>query len=117
LLTDLAGDRLVILSTHIVSDVEASASAIAILAGGTLRYHGTPEQLIARAMGHVWEWTVDPATLPEVRARHALSAALRRPDGVRVRAVGAVAPTPAAVPVAPELEDAYAWCLAPSGEH
>ena len=115
LLTDLAGERLVILSTHIVSDVEASASQIAILVGGTLRYHGSPEGLVANADGRVWEWTVDPSTLPEVRARHALSAAMRRPDGVRVRAVAAVPPAPSAAPVAPELEDAYAWCLAPAG--
>ena len=114
LLTDLAGERLIILSTHIVSDVEASASQIAILVGGTLRYFGSPEALMANADGHVWEWTVDPATLPEVRARHALSAALRRPDGVRVRAVAANAPAPSASPVSPELEDAYAWCLAPA---
>lgn len=115
LLTDLAGERLIILSTHIVSDVEASASQIAILVGGTLRYFGSPEGLVANADGRVWEWTVDPASLPEVRARHALSAALRRPDGVRVRAVAAAAPAPSAAPVAPELEDAYAWCLAPAG--
>ena len=115
LLTDLAGERLIILSTHIVSDVEASASQIAILVGGTLRYFGSPEGLVANADGRVWEWTVDPASLPEVRARHALSAALRRPDGVRVRAVAANAPATSAAPVAPELEDAYAWCLAPAG--
>jgi ABC-type multidrug transport system ATPase subunit len=117
LLTDLAGDRLVILSTHIVSDVEASASDIAILVGGSLRYHGTPDALVGDADGRVWEWTVDAAALPEVRSRHTLSGAIRRADGVRVRAVAAAAPAAAAVPVEPELEDAYAWCLRAAGAH
>lgn len=111
LLTDLAGQRLVILSTHIVSDVEASATALAVMSRGQLRFHGTPEQLIAQAEGHVWEWTLTPEQLPEVRAKFTVCASLRRPDGIRVRVVNATAPNLHAQPVAPGLEDAYTWLL------
>jgi ABC-type multidrug transport system ATPase subunit len=45
-LSELGGSRLVILSTHIVSDVESIATEIAILKGGALAVHGTPEELI-----------------------------------------------------------------------
>jgi len=111
LITDLAGDRLVILSTHIVSDVEASASAIAVIAGGQLRFHGTPGQLIAKAEGHVWEWTVAEAELAAVRKAHTLVASLRRPEGIRVRVISGSGPDARAQQVAPGLQDAYSWLL------
>lgn len=55
LLADLAGARLVILCTHIVSDVEASATALAVMAKGKMLYQGTPSELIDRTQGHAWE--------------------------------------------------------------
>lgn len=109
LLTDLAGERLVILSTHIVSDVEATATSLAVMTAGRLRFHGTPEALLARADGHVWEWTIASEQLPQVRAQFLLCGSLRRPEGIHVRAVCAERPVEGAQPVVPELEDAYAW--------
>lgn len=109
LLTDLAGERLVILSTHIVSDVEASATALAVMSAGALRFHGTPEQLIAQADGHVWEWTIAPEQLADVRRRFTLCGSLRRPEGIRVRVLADACPHADAQAVTPELEDAYAW--------
>ncbi len=111
LLTDLAGQRLVILSTHIVSDVEASATELAVMALGQLRFHGTPEQLIAKADGHVWEWTLPAEQLAEVRNKFVVCASLRRPDGIRVRVVSSESPNADAQAVAPGLEDAYTWLL------
>jgi ABC-2 type transport system ATP-binding protein len=111
LLTDLAGQRLVILSTHIVSDVEASATALAVMAEGRLRFHGTPEQLLAKAEGHAWEWNIASEQLADVRAKYTLCASLRRPEGVRVRVISAEAPHGDAQAVAPTLEDAYTWLL------
>lgn len=111
LLTDLAGERLVILSTHIVSDVEASATALAVMSAGQLRFHGTPEQLLAKAEGHVWEWNLAPEQLAEVRSRFIVCASLRRPDGIRVRVVCSEQPHADAQAVTPGLEDAYTWLL------
>lgn len=111
LLTDLAGERLVILCTHIVSDVEASATAIAVMTAGQLRFHGTPERLLEQAEGHVWEWTVAPDQLEQVRAKHTLCASLRRPEGIRVRVISADRPHADANAVTPELEDAYTWLI------
>ncbi|MFT3806275.1 ATP-binding cassette domain-containing protein [Arenimonas sp.] len=111
LLTDLAGERLVILCTHIVSDVEASATALAVMTAGRLRFHGAPEELLARAEGHVWEWTVAPSELEAVRGKYTLCASLRRPEGIRVRIVSAERPHADANAVTPELEDAYTWLI------
>ncbi len=114
LLTDLAGERLVILSTHIVSDVEASATSLAVMVGGQLRFYGTPDALIAKAEGKVWEWTITPEQLPEVRKAFVLCGSLRRPDGIRVRVIAADRPAADAQTVLPELEDAYTWLTASS---
>ena len=115
LLAELAGQRLVILSTHIVSDIEASAGELAVLSAGRLRFHGTPEALVAAAQGHVWAWTLPADRLAEARANFRISRAQRRADGVEVRVVDDVAPSADAMPVVPDLEDAYLWLLHQSG--
>ena len=112
LLSDLAVDRLVILSTHIVSDIEASAGSLAIMAKGRLLFSGTPEALIATAAGHVWEWTVPASEVAAIRTQHVTTGSQRRADGVRLRLVAERAPSADAVPVAACLEDAHLWLVA-----
>jgi ABC-2 type transport system ATP-binding protein len=105
LLSDLAGDRVVLLSTHIVSDVESVAYDIAIMAGGGLRLRGRPQDLLRQAEGRVWETTVPPDALARLRQRHVVSRMVRTSAGVRVRLLAPAPPTPDAAP--PDLEDAY----------
>ena len=112
LLSDLSGERVVILSTHIVSDVEATASDIAIVDRGSLIRRGVPEEIIRGVAGRVWEWLVPSARLAEVKARHLVSGTIRRADGVAVRLVCDSAPDPSATSVEPTLEDAYLDLLA-----
>jgi ABC-2 type transport system ATP-binding protein len=108
LLGEIAHGRTVILSTHIVSDVEAVASQIAVLRQGRLVVHATPEELLRRTQGHVFEQKVPSERLAELQARVAVSSLARRADGVRVRFV-ASGPVVGAQPVEPTLEDAYLW--------
>jgi ABC-2 type transport system ATP-binding protein len=107
LLADLAGDRVVLLSTHIVADVESVASDIAIMVGGRLLLRGTPQDLLRHAEGRVWEMTVPPGALAGIRERHRISAMVRTEAGVRVRLLSPEPPAAGAVPVPPGLEDAY----------
>jgi ABC-type multidrug transport system ATPase subunit len=107
LIADLAGDRIIFFSTHIVADIEASATEIAILNSSLLRQHTTPEALLRSVEGKVWEWVVPAADLPQVRQRHVVSSAIRRSDGIHVRLIAATPPAPTAQPVVPTLEDAY----------
>jgi ABC-type multidrug transport system ATPase subunit len=110
LLSDLSGERIVILSTHIVSDVEATATDIALLSQGTLVAHATPEQLLSGVEGKVWEWVVPSSELNSVKRRYLVSNTIRRSDGVHVRVLGSQ-PTVGAQPVMPMLEDAYLFSL------
>jgi ABC-2 type transport system ATP-binding protein len=115
LIADLAGERLIILSTHIVSDVEASATALAVMAKGRLLFNGAPEALVVQAHGHVWEWLVPESRVADARTKFKISGSLRRPDGVRLRVVAAASPSGDAQACAPDLEDAYLWLLAREG--
>ncbi len=107
LLSDLAGERIVLLSTHIVSDVEATATSIALIRGGRLLQHADPEVLLRDVAGKVWTWLVPSTALAETKARFDVSATVRRAEGVLVRVVSGGAPVPEAEPVAATLEDAY----------
>lgn len=110
LLSDLSGERIVILSTHIVSDVEATATDIALIAQGTLVAHASPEELLRRVEGKVWEWVLASADLNTAKQKYLISNTSRRSDGVHARVL-ADAPPNGAQPVTPNLEDAYLFCL------
>jgi ABC-2 type transport system ATP-binding protein len=107
LLTDLSGERVVILSTHIVSDVEAVASSIALIARGRLVTRGTSVSLIRELEGRVWEVSVAPAVLQGLRERHLVSGTVRRNGEVQARVIAPEAPLPGARPASPTLEEVY----------
>ncbi len=107
LLSDLAGERIILLSTHIVSDVEATASEIVIIHKGRKLQHATPEKLLALLEGKVWQWVIPAETLPALKQGHLVSGVLRRENGMQVRVVSESAPAPQAERVAPSLEDVY----------
>ena len=109
LLAEIAQGRVVILSTHIVADVEAIATEIAVMRQGRLVAHATPETLLSRASGRVFRAVVASERLAEAQRAVHVSNLVRRADGVHVRFVanGNGATLPGATPVEPDLEDAY----------
>ena len=111
LLSDLSGERIVILSTHIVSDVEATATHIALVNKGQLLREAKPEELLAALEGKVWEWTVSSDDLPALKHKHIVSGTIRKSDGVQVRVVSADQPTAESRSVSPNLEDAYLYFI------
>jgi ABC-type multidrug transport system ATPase subunit len=111
LLSELSGERIVILSTHIVSDVEATAADIALISKGTLVAHASPEELLRQVEGKVWEWVIPSTELAAAKQKHLISSTTRRSDGVHARVLTSDSPA-RGVPVMPNLEDAYLYCLA-----
>jgi ABC-type multidrug transport system ATPase subunit len=111
LLSDMSGERIVILSTHIVSDVEATATDIALADRGRLVAHCQPEALLGLVEGCVWELIVPSADLPSFKQNHLISGTIRRSDGVHARVVSETPPNALAKPISPTLEDAYLYAL------
>jgi len=116
LLSEIGHGRLVILSTHIVSDVEAVASQIAVIRKGRLVSLASPEELLRRAAGRVFAAVVASEEVPLVQQRAAVSSLTRRADGVHLRFVGDQAAATGARAVEPTLEDAYLLTSIEAGE-
>jgi len=112
LLSDLAGERIVLLSTHIVSDAEATATEIALINAGRLLRHGAPEDLLQAVEGLVWQWVIPSGELSAAKQQYLISSTARRSDGVHLRVVGSTPPSPEAQAVPPTLEDAYLHFIA-----
>ena len=103
LLSQFAGRRSVLLSTHIVDDIAQTCREVAVLAKGRLIFRGTVDELTRRAEGQVWSIVTDGPPPTE----GTVVSALPHDDGMRYRIVAATAPNPRAHPVQPGLEDGY----------
>lgn len=110
LLGRLSGDRIVILSTHIVGDISSSCDDMALLDGGQVRFRGRPADLIAQAEGQVWQVVTDPSQVSVLEERYRVVGTVRRAEGVELRILGDAASLsglPTLQPASPTLEDAY----------
>ena len=111
LIADLSEERIIILSTHIVSDVEATATEIALIHNGRLLLHAEPEKLLQTVDGEVWDWVVPNAQLPQIKQQYLISSTIRRANGMNIRVVNKRRPSDTAVPVTPTMEDAYLYAI------
>jgi ABC-2 type transport system ATP-binding protein len=115
LLSDLSGERIIFLSTHIVSDVEATATEIVILHKGHKLLHAAPEKILQSLDGKVWQSIVPSEALMALKQEYIISGTVRRQDGIQVRVVSETAPSADAQPIAPSLEDVYLQLVSQNG--
>ena len=106
LLAELGSNKLVIISTHIVSDVESIASEIAIMRSGKLLTFATPEAIIAQARGQIWAAQLTPADFEALRGSVQVLHAQRQGALMNVRVAHPTAPWADAQSVEPSLEEA-----------
>jgi ABC-type multidrug transport system ATPase subunit len=107
ILLRIAGERVVILSTHIAADVEATASRILVLYSGRLLIDASPADLIRGARGRVFEAIIQDVDMPEFIRKYQVTTRVRVMDGIRVRAVASPGDTlagPEATPSPPAEE-------------
>ncbi|MBX7218727.1 MAG: ATP-binding cassette domain-containing protein [Blastocatellia bacterium] len=116
ILSEIGFGKLVILSTHIVSDIESIATEIAVVRQGSLVVCATPERLLQQAAGTVWEAVVSSEHFDTVRTSLKVSNAVRKSDGVHVRMVHPERPFVGAVGAEPNLEDAYLYFMNFAGQ-
>ncbi len=108
LLSDLAGDRTVLLSTHIVEDVAQTSRKLVVLAEGRVLYRGTVEGMISTARGRVWTVETDG---PKPDDALTVVSTLHLGHAVQYRVVGDPPPGSRATETAPSLEDGYVWLM------
>ena len=109
LLSSLSKEKIILLSTHIVSDIESIADEILILKNGRLRDRGTVSQLVSEISGKVWECEVIEYEANKLEETFLVSN--RRQDGQHIvmRIVSEQAPISNASLVSPTLEDLYLY--------
>ncbi|MBT4099231.1 MAG: ABC transporter ATP-binding protein [Gemmatimonadetes bacterium] len=108
LLADLArGEIIIILSTHIVGDISSTCTDVALLNQGSIQFHGAPDDLVATAVGKVWEVTASQSDLDDLRQRYPVVSSVPAADGYEVRLVADQRPSADGTAVEPNLEDAY----------
>jgi len=116
LLTDASENRVVILSTHIVGDIEASCEDIAIMNAGEILWKGTVSELIGDAEGKVFTINIPKKYLTEIKKNYIVTGMLIQADYTTVRIISDNTPDlQGAVPAEPNCEDAYMYCLYQNG--
>jgi ABC-2 type transport system ATP-binding protein len=111
ILSDIGFDRLVIFSTHIVSDIESIATEIAVMKTGRLLTTATPPDFLRMARGSVWEVLIPVERFDAVRKQLRIVRSSRSGEGVLARIVHPQQPIDDALSVEPELEDAFIFAL------
>nr|WP_294491286.1 ABC transporter ATP-binding protein [uncultured Anaerosporobacter sp.] len=113
LLSEIADDRIVILSTHIVGDIEATCEKIAIMDAGNIIFNGTVAELLEHADGKIYTATVSKIEIEDIKKRYLVTNMLRMPTEVTVRFVAGPEEEvfEGATSCTPNVEDAYMYLM------
>lgn len=109
LISEVSKNRIVILSTHIVPDIESIASQILLIKGGQLLKQGTVKELESLAVGKVWSVFTDQQTAEKMKGNYLISNIRNTDTGVELRIISDTSPTEEAINVIPTLEDVYLY--------
>ncbi|HEV2661498.1 MAG TPA: ATP-binding cassette domain-containing protein, partial [Ktedonobacteraceae bacterium] len=108
LLSDLGGNRTVLLSTHIVEDIAQTCQNIAVMKSGQVIFQGTITHMLQATRGKVWLLTTQG---PRPEGNFTVMSALNMGASMQYRIVGDLAPHVGAIPAEPGLEDGYVWLM------
>ncbi len=117
IVSSLSKGRIIILSTHIVSDIEFIADEILLMKQGRIIEQGTTAKVTESMHGKVWEYLADQDEALRMNDTFAISNLKNEGDKVRLRLVSDTCPCKGAVPVSPGLEDVYLYHFEEVSEH
>lgn len=116
LLCEVAQERIVILSTHIVGDIEATCENLAVLNEGEILWKGTLEEILANVEGRVWRADVESKALAQIKKDYIVTGMLKQGGHITVRFLSDTVPdVPGAAVDEANCEDAYMYCLFQNG--
>ncbi len=107
LISELSEERLVLLSTHIVSDIEAIADEVLLMKKGKFILQGTVPELIHKANGKVWELSVSPQEARQWQTKTTVANLRHEGKEIILRIISDNMPSERAVPCEATLEDLY----------
>lgn len=116
LLTHLSGQRTVLLSTHIVADIEASCSAVAVLRQGKVIFSGTPDELLHHAEGRVWQLEIEPREYETLESAFRIVSSRAVNGHMQVRVVAHENPLARGTSAPAGLEEGYIAVMSGVGE-
>lgn len=111
LLCEVAKDRIVLLSTHIVGDIEATCENIAVLNEGEVIFQGTVGQLLHRVEGKVYSAEISMQELEKVKERYLVTGILNTGSVANIKMIAENVPFPNARPCSADVEDAYMYLM------
>lgn len=117
IISSLSKGRIIILSTHIVSDVEFIADEILLMKQGQIIQHGTVAEVTESVHGKVWEYLAGPDEALRLNDAFAVSNLKNEGERVRLRLVSDTCPCEGAVKIHPGLEDVYLYHFEEVSEH
>lgn len=109
IISRMGAERIILLSTHIVSDVEHIANTIMVMKNGQLIHEGSPEEIISAITGKVWECTVTQKTADELTLKYPIINTRNDGDMVFLRLVCDEKPCENAENAQAALEDLYLY--------
>lgn len=110
LLVDFSENRTVLFSTHVVEDLAAVCSQLAVMKRGDFLYAGSIKELVRQAKGHVWTCCLqDEIQARDMERKYQISSKQLSEDGVQIRLISEKAPNVDCISVEPTLEDAYIY--------
>ncbi|MBR3245114.1 MAG: ABC transporter ATP-binding protein [Parasporobacterium sp.] len=112
IISEMANGKIIIISTHIVSDIEYISDQILIMKKGRLILQGSAESLLPEVDGMVWNVTIPQNEWIHFEAHHSIVNSHNQGTVVEARVISNKRPTEEAVAVVPTLEDLYLKCFA-----
>jgi ABC-2 type transport system ATP-binding protein len=112
LLVEIGEEVIVLLSTHIVSDVSDLCPQLAIMNKGRVLLSGTPQEMVDLLKGRVWATSVARDAVDALRGQHAVISTRLYTGKTRIHVIADSAPGPGFEAAAPTLEDAYFAAIA-----
>ena len=116
LISELSEERLVLLSTHIVSDIEYIANNIMLMKDGELFYAGTAEDLVSSMKEKVWQCNVSRSMIDKYMNEYLVGNIKTTKTGAELRIISIEKPTEDAVAVEKNLEDAFLFYFGEKSE-
>ena len=104
-------DIIILLSTHIVGDISSVCRELALLNEGAIQFNGSPENLVEKAKGHVWQVQTAGVEYDMLKEKYAVISTIPSEDGWEIQLVGKSLDIPTATAIEPNLEHAYVYFM------